>query len=305
MELWDKEGRLEFPKSKDGRIQRRRFFDELKGKPVQSLWDDIEPVSSQADERLGYPTQKPEALMERVISASSNPGDTVLDPFCGCGTTVAAAEKLHRRWIGIDITFRSIDLIQKRITDHYYGGNPAMFKEHVYVHGVPQDVEGAVHLARQTDKLRKEFEKWACTAIGGVYQEKKGADGGMDGFIPLSEGGRTEQCIIQVKSGGIGLKDAKELNSTIDYFKARCGVLFTIESPTKPILEYVAGLPPYRPRWGAVELESVPRIQVITAAEHFAGVKLNLPGRVRLEKEAKAIRRAGPAQGQLSEEEDE
>ena len=108
-------------------------------------------------------------------------------------------------------------------------------------------------------------------AIGGVYQEKKGADGGMDGFIPLSEGGRTEQCIIQVKSGGIGLKDAKELNSTIDYFKARCGVLFTIESPTKPILEYIAGLPPYRPRWGAVELESVPRIQVITAAEHFPG----------------------------------
>ncbi|MCO4093070.1 MAG: site-specific DNA-methyltransferase [Sphingorhabdus sp.] len=119
MEKWEEEGRLHFPKSPDGRIQRRRFFEELKGKPVQSLWDDVEMISSQAQERLGYPTQKPLALLERIINASSNEGDVVLDPFCGCGTAVDAAQKLGRRWIGIDVTHLSIGLIERRLVDRY------------------------------------------------------------------------------------------------------------------------------------------------------------------------------------------
>ena len=115
MELWDKEGRLHFPKSPNGRIQRKRFLDELRGKPVQNLWDDIRMVSSQSKERIGYPTQKPLALLERVISASSQPGDIVLDPFCGCATALVAAEKLEREWVGIDISSKARDLVKVRM----------------------------------------------------------------------------------------------------------------------------------------------------------------------------------------------
>ncbi|MFM6847004.1 MAG: DNA methyltransferase, partial [Dolichospermum sp.] len=111
MEQWDKEGRLHFPKDQTGRIRRKRFLDELQGKPIQNLWDDIQPISSQDKERLGYPTQKPEALLERIIQTSSNEGDIILDAYCGCGTTVAVSQKLNRQWIGIDITYQSISLI--------------------------------------------------------------------------------------------------------------------------------------------------------------------------------------------------
>jgi site-specific DNA-methyltransferase (adenine-specific) len=126
MEEWDKKGRLHFPKNIAGRIQRKRYFDELKGEEIQSLWDDINPIGSQAAERLGYPTQKPEALLERIIRASSNEGDIVLDPFCGCGTTIAAAQKLKRSWIGIDITHLAITLMKKRLLDTF--GTEAKFK---------------------------------------------------------------------------------------------------------------------------------------------------------------------------------
>lgn len=117
MEKYDREGRLYFPKSRDGRIRLKLYLDEAKGLPLQNLWDDIAPLNSQAQERLGYPTQKPLALLERIISASSNEGDVVLDPFCGCGTTVHAAQKLNRRWIGIDVTHLAIEMTKRRLTD--------------------------------------------------------------------------------------------------------------------------------------------------------------------------------------------
>ncbi len=143
MEQWDKEGRLYFPTKKEGRIQRKRFLDELKGKPIQSLWDDIEPVGPQAAEKLGYPTQKPLALLERIIQASSNPGDVVLDPFCGCGTTVAAAQKLGRQWIGIDVTHLAIALQKYRLQE--------MFPDAQFdVKGEPQDLGAAKQLRAST-----------------------------------------------------------------------------------------------------------------------------------------------------------
>ena len=115
MEQWDEEGRLHFPSSKNGRIRRKRFLDELKGKPVQNLWTDLRMVSSQSNERIGYPTQKPLALLERIIKASSNEGDVVLDPFCGCATACVAAENLDRRWIGIDIPPKAVELVNMRL----------------------------------------------------------------------------------------------------------------------------------------------------------------------------------------------
>lgn len=121
MEQMDREGRLWFPSNPQGRIQRKRFLDEVAGQPVESLWDDIAPIHAHAAERLGYPTQKPLVLLERIIAASSNPGDLVLDPFCGCGTAVAAAQKLGRRWIGIDITHLSIALQKYRLEQMFPG----------------------------------------------------------------------------------------------------------------------------------------------------------------------------------------
>ncbi|MCA1651252.1 MAG: site-specific DNA-methyltransferase, partial [Acidobacteria bacterium] len=121
MKELDRAGRLEFPRTQGGRIQLRRYLDERAGMPVSNVWDDIRPINAMAQERLGYPTQKPEALLERIIQASSNEGDSVLDPFCGCGTTIAAAQKLNRRWIGIDITNLAITLIRGRLADTFEG----------------------------------------------------------------------------------------------------------------------------------------------------------------------------------------
>ncbi|MEA3203771.1 MAG: hypothetical protein QOI63_1450, partial [Thermoplasmata archaeon] len=283
MQQMENEGRIVY--SKTGVPRYKIYADEGKGRTLQDLWTDIAPVHHKGKERLGYPTQKPLALMERILEASTNKDSIVLDAFCGCGTTVAAAEKLGRRWIGIDITFRAIDLIQKRLTEHYYGNSEVEFKKRVEVFGIPKDVESAVHLAQHTDKLRKEFEKWACTiALDGVAQEKKGADGGMDGFIPYKDGeGKTRQCLIQVKSGKVGLQDVQRFNSVLDYFKADIGVFFTIQAPTKPVKDYLAQLTPYRPKWGAQELDAVPRIQLITVEQHFQGERPVIPGKFRLE----------------------
>ena len=184
MEQWDKEGRLYFPKDPNGRIQRKRFLDELKGKPVQNLWDDIEPLSSHNAERLGYPTQKPLALLDRIIKASSNPNDIVLDAFCGCGTALVAAENLGRQWIGIDISPTACRVMAKRMRD---------------VCGMKEDEKlcriGRGFVVRDLPwsekKLRElppfEFENWAVIALGGIPNKAQVGDMGIDGRIyPVS-----------------------------------------------------------------------------------------------------------------------
>lgn len=161
MEKYDAEGRIYYPKSKDGRLRLKLYLDETKGRAVHTLCDGIPPINSQAQERLGYPTQKPVALLERILSASSNEGDVVLDPFCGCGTTVHAAQKLDRQWIGIDVTHLAIGLIEKRLRD-------AFPKVEFTTHGVPQDISGGRDMANRgrTDKnYYFEFEKWALSLI--------------------------------------------------------------------------------------------------------------------------------------------
>jgi site-specific DNA-methyltransferase (adenine-specific) len=172
MEQWDKEGRIHFPQKRDGRLRRKSYVDELKGMPIQSLWDDIEQLGAHDAERLGYPTQKPLALLERIIAASSNPGDMVLDPFCGCGTTIAAAQKLGRRWIGIDITELGVALQKYRLEDMFPG---IVFK----VIGEPRDVRDARQLAL---KDRYQFQWWALSLIrarplGGEFGSREGKRG--------------------------------------------------------------------------------------------------------------------------------
>jgi site-specific DNA-methyltransferase (adenine-specific) len=157
MEQYDREGRLYFPKEPDGRIRLKRYLDDQPGTKLQNLWDDISPLNSQAQERLGYPTQKPQALLERILTASSNEGDLVLDPFCGCGTTIHAAQKLKREWIGIDITHLAISLIEKRLKDAFPG---IKFE----VHGTPKDLEGARDLAER-DKYQFQCKRQSIPSV--------------------------------------------------------------------------------------------------------------------------------------------
>ncbi len=176
MKKWDKEGRLIFPKRKNGRIRRKLYLDELKGKPVQNLWDDIQMVSSQSNERLGYPTQKPVALLERIIKTVTDEGDVVLDPFCGCGTTLVAAQQLNRRWIGIDVSPTACKLMRKRMQKK--------FKIKVHV------IRGKVDMNYVKGLAPFEFQNWVVVdKFLGKASQRKSGDMGIDGFTPEVLGG--------------------------------------------------------------------------------------------------------------------
>lgn len=263
MEQMDREGRLYFPPDPQGRIRRKRYLDELEGQPIESLWDDIQPISPHSAEKLGYPTQKPLVLLERIIQASSKEGDVVLDPFCGCGTAVAAAQKLGRRWIGIDITSLGISLQKYRLQAMFPGIT-------FHVEGFPKDVDGAKTLL-QND--RYQFQWWALSLvrarpIGGEEGKpgKKGRDRGIDGIIHFVEeiNGRPKTVIVQVKSGHVKSGDIRDLRGVIEREQAAIGVFLTFETPTPEMLSeaYTAGV--YEARGWALEC---PRIQILTIAE--------------------------------------
>ncbi len=279
MEEWDKAGRLHFPKEPGGRIRRKRFLDELKGKPVQNLWDDIEMISSQANERLGYPTQKPLALLERIISASSNPGDIVLDPFCGCGTAVHAAQKLNRIWAGIDITPLATTLIKSRLYDAF--GIEA--KKDYEIFGEPVTLDDAQHLANQDRYL---FQWWALGLLparphGGQADKKegkKGADKGIDGIMTFqdSAGGAHKRIIVQVKSGKVSSRDIRDLNGTVDREKnAAIGVFITLENPTRNMEMEALEIGRYKSEGFN---RDYPKIQILTIEQLLAGEKVQFPG---------------------------
>ena len=275
MEQWDKEGRLHFPKSPDGRIQRKRYLDELKGEEVPSLWDDIPPIGSQARERLGYPTQKPEALLERVIKASSNEGDVVLDAFCGCGTAVAVAQRLNRRWIGVDITHLAIALLKYRLADTF--GDDVEYE----IIGEPKDAQSAKALAIQD---RYQFQWWALSLIRArPYQgKKKGADEGVDGVIYYEDVDPdkpkktlTRKIVVQVKSGKVSVRDIRELKSVVDSQDAVIGVFITLNPPTQPMVKEAATAGHFQ--WLHVTHTTYPKIQIRTIDELLAGHGIEYP----------------------------
>lgn len=276
MEEMDRDDRLYLPTDKSKRIQRKRYLDELEGETVDSLWDDISPINSQAQERLGYPTQKPEALLRRIITASSSEGDLVLDAYCGCGTTVAVAEKLGRHWIGIDITYQSISLILKRIEDTF---GPGALRR-VRVDGIPRDVESAEALAlRKDDRTRKEFEKWAVLTYSNnraVINQKKGADQGIDGTAYFMVGpNETEKMVFQVKSGNVQRGDIAKLNSDMQRENASMAVLLTLQEPTQPMRDEASKTGMYH---HALMGRSMNRIQIVTVREIIEeGKRLDLP----------------------------
>lgn len=240
----------------------------MPGVPAQDIWTDIRLLNNRDKEMLGYPTQKPVALLERIIAASSNEGDVVLDPFCGCGTTVHAAQKLGRQWIGIDVTHLAISLIERRLHDAF--GSDVAFT----THGVPKDLSAARDLAARD---KNEFEKWAVSLIPGAqpYKTGKGADGGIDGIVRLRLGQKDYgKAIVEVKGGGVSVDQIHKLKSVIDREKALTGVFVTLEEPTKKMVAEAAAAGFAESDWGRV-----PRIQILTIQEIVESYKLpRLPG---------------------------
>ncbi len=233
-----------------------------------AIWTDIPPINSQAQERLGYPTQKPLALLERIINASSNEGDVVLDPFCGCGTAVHAAQKLGRQWIGIDITHLAISLIEKRLKDAF----PGIAFE---VHGTPKDLASAEDLARR-DKYQ--FQWWAVSLVDAMPfgGKKKGADGGIDGIIYFKpDGKKTEKALVSVKGGdNVGVQMIRDLHSAMEREKAPIGVFITKSLPTSVMEKEAAAVGRFH---SDLTGKSYPRLQILTLAELFQGKRPDIP----------------------------
>ena len=279
MHQLDSEGRLHFPKDPRGRLRLKMYLDESEGVPLQDVWTDV-MLASSAPERLGYPTQKPVALLERILAASSNEGDVVLDPFCGCGTTIHAAQRLKRQWIGIDVTHLAVALIRNRLNTAF----PGIKYE---VRGEPADEDGARALA-EADPYQ--FQWWALHLIGarpvggggegtGKREGKKGKDRGIDGVIRFKDDPRAEKShriIISVKAGhNIGPAMVRDLAGTIDGEDAPIGVLFSMTEPTAEMRAAAmkAGV------WHSATWDrDYQRVQLITVAEAFAGKRVEYPG---------------------------
>ncbi len=284
------EGRIH--QAKPGTVPRmKHYLDEMPGIAIQDVWADIRPLGAQADERLGYPTQKPLALLERIIQASSNPGDVVLDPFCGCGTAIAAAEKLGRKWIGIDITHLAIAAIRYRLNSMFPG-----IKFDVI--GEPEDIGAARQLAQDD---RYQFQWWACSLVEAMPQGgqagsktgKKGSDKGIDGIIPFVDDttGKRKQVIVQVKSGHVKSGDIRDLLGVLDQEKAALGVFVTLEPPTADMQTAAAKAGYYRsPGWN----KDYRRVQILTIEQLLQGAQVHMPPTAQTFKQAAKV---GPAGG--------
>jgi len=258
-------------------------LDMKKGTPVNDWWDDFPKLTSYQKEWLGYPTQKPETLLERIIKASSNEGDIILDAYCGCGTSIFVAERLKRKWVGIDITYQSISIILRRLEDNF-GKN---ILDNIHLDGIPKDIESARALANnEDDRLRKEFEKWAIltyTNNRAIINEKKGTDKGIDGIAFVLGGDWEEELkkneykkiLFSVKSGEqIKSGDIRDLKGTMQREGAVMGIFLTLESPTKPMIAEAksAGFYTYK-----LTGTRYPVIDIITIEKVLNGARLNIP----------------------------
>ena len=290
-------GRVVWPKKQGGMPAFKQYLDDLPGVALQDIWTDIPPISSQASERLGYPTQKPMGLLERIINASSNEGDVVLDPFCGCGTTIAAAQKLNRQWIGIDITYLAVALIKHRLRDTFGekvmdNGSVRAAVEYEVV-GEPVALSDAQALAEQDPY---QFQWWALGLLDArPVEQKKGKDKGIDGrlyFFDEPDATKTKQIIFQVKAGQTGPADVRDLRGVIERENAEIGVLITLKEPTREMRSEAAAAGFYVP---PVTLnEKYPRIQILTVSELLQGKRVEYPARsnITFRKAPKAKRRS-------------
>ncbi len=292
------EGRLYY--SRTGYVRRKLYIDESRGVPVQDMWTDMSSLSGSNRERLGYPTQKPEALLERIINASSDEGDVVLDPFCGCGTAIAVAERLNRRWIGIDITHLAISLMKSRLRDSF---GPDLSDYDVV--GVPQAVESARALAIESEHDgRYQFEYWALGLVDArpSNRGRRGADSGIDGYINFFDdnSGRAKRIIVQVKSGHVRRDMIATLKGDMAREKADIGLFITLRPPTRPMVQEAASAGIYTP--DHYPDHRYPRLQILTIEDLLAGTQADYP---RFAPEATLPRaprrrRSSSAQGRLT-----
>ena len=264
-------------------------LDEMPGVPLQDIWTDIKPIGSRAAERLSYPTQKPIALLERIIRSSSKEGDTILDPFCGCGTATAAAQKLGRNWIGIDITQLAISLVRYRLRDSF--GKNCQFD----VIGEPVSLQDAEVLAQQDPY---QFQWWALGMVEArPAKQRKGADQGIDGqknFHDEGRGGKTKKIIFSVKAGHVTVSQIRDLVGVINREKAQIGVFLSLNPPTAPMRREAASAGFYKSPWG----KNCPRIQLLTLEELLGGKGVDYPHAADVTfKRAKRIK-SGPSEKQ-------
>lgn len=281
--------------SAPGRVPRfKRYLDEQRGIPLDDVWTDIPPLNSQAQERLGYPTQKPLALLERIIKLSSKPGDVILDPFCGCGTAIEAAQSLGRKWIGIDITALAIDVVERRLSRMGLRRNTQY-----RVDGIPLDMDGARRLFAEDPH---QFQLWALTLVDGQPRDggKKGADKGVDGVVFFQDDSKnTGQAIVSVKGGiNIHAQHVRDLIGTMNNQRAKLGLFVTLNEPTSAMLK------------AAREAESVeaggkliPRVQICSVADLLKGKKPKLPPVYDIISAAAAARRGKSRPSELTAEE--
>lgn len=265
----DAEGKIHWPEKAGGMPMLKRYLDEQPGVPLQDLILDIRPDHNLSRDRQGYSTQKPLPLIERLMLASTNEGDTILDPFCGCGTAIEAAEKLRRNWIGIDVTYLAIHVIEKRLAEAF----GTEIKERYKLFGSPLDADDARALAAR-DWL--EFQKWAVFALGGLPKDRLGPDGGIDGIIRYHRVG-TEQpnrAIVSVKGGfNVGVDDVHKLKSVVQRDRAELGILVCLNPPSAAMVREVASEGDVGPR-----SHRVPKLQIVTVNRLFEPNPIQLPG---------------------------
>ena len=278
----------------------KRYLDEMPGVPLQDVWTDIGPIGARARERLGYPTQKPEALLERMIRASSNEGDVVLDPFCGCGTAVAAAHKLGRQWLGIDITHLAVALMKNRLKTAFDLDAGSDYD----VVGEPQD-EGSARALWEQDPYQ--FQFWAVSLLEAQPQsgqtradQRRGADRGIDGVLYFIDGQRRtpQKVVLQVKGGRVSSPQVRDLVGVVEREKTAMGLFISLESPTRDMRQEAAAAGFYHSDLWAREF---PKIQLRTVGEMLSGRGFDLPPRPGDYQPAQRVRRSQGRQATLDE----
>ena len=284
------DGRIVFTKT--GTPRYKRYLDEMPGVPLQNDWTDIRPASR--SESMGYPTQKPLALLERIVQASSNEGDVVLDPFCGCGTAIAAAQKLNRQWIGIDITHLAVALMKNRLKTAF---NILPGQDYQVV-GEPVDAGSARALAEQD---RFQFEFWAMSLLEAFprEQKKRGADQGVDGVVYFIDGPKRamHKAIVQVKSGKVSSPLIRDLKGTVEREQASMGLFITLEPPTSAMRKEAVSAGFYH---SDLWQRDYPKIQIRTVEELLDGTLFEMPAHQPMYQPARRVARPEGEQGRLA-----
>ena len=291
----DAEGRIHWPKRTGGMPRLKQYADEMPGVALQDIWTDVRPIHNLSQERLGYPTQKPEALLERIVLASSDAGDVVLDPFCGCGTAVAVAERLKRKWIGIDITHLAVALMKHRLNTKFGISQGVDYS----VIGEPVDVGSARALAEQD---RYQFQFWALSLLGARPQQydHRGADRGIDGILHFINGPRrsTRRAIIQVKSGRVSVSHIRDLVGTVERENAAMGLFITLETPTRAMTSEAVSAGFYH---SVLWQRDYPKIQIRTVQDLLNGNEFEMPPNPGMYQDSQRSQRDAGRQGGLED----